>query len=126
MAISQKRPKRKLTSGKYKKLSHKKKRDLGRAPSHVLIKEKVLRKIRVRGGNEKLRLLSEKFVNLYDPQTKKIQKTEIINVLENPANHHFARMGIITKGTVIQTNLGKAKITSRPGQHGIINAVLIK
>ena len=46
-------------------------------------------------------------------------------VVENPANRHFVRRNIMTKGTVIETEKGKARITSRPGQDGTINAVLI-
>jgi len=47
-------------------------------------------------------------------------------VLENPANRHFVRRNILTKGTIIETVKGKAKITGRPGQEGMVNAVLIK
>lgn len=126
MAKSQKRSKRKISGGRYRKFSDKRKRELGRMPSLTVIKERILRTIRVLGGNKKLRLLSDKFVNLCDPKTKKIQKTEIIKIIENPANPHFARTGLITKGTIIQTKAGKARITNRPGQDGVINALLIK
>ena len=47
-------------------------------------------------------------------------------MVKNPANVDYDRRGIITKGTIIETSLGTAKVTSRPGQNGIINAVLIK
>jgi len=57
---------------------------------------------------------------------KKIEKTKIKSVIENKANPQYIRRNIITKGAVIETELGKAKVTSRPGQHGILNAVLIK
>ncbi|HJJ40868.1 MAG TPA: 30S ribosomal protein S8e, partial [Methanocorpusculum sp.] len=33
---------------------------------------------------------------------------------------------LMTKGAVISTDLGKARIVSRPGQDGVINAVLIE
>ena len=55
----------------------------------------------------------------------KIEKLKITAVVENPANRHFVRRNIITKGTVIETEKGKARITSRPGQEGVINAILI-
>ncbi|MEM2426420.1 MAG: hypothetical protein QXE83_05420 [Archaeoglobaceae archaeon] len=32
----------------------------------------------------------------------------------------------MTKGAIIQTEIGKAKVTNRPSQEGIINAVLIE
>ena len=51
--------------------------------------------------------------------------TDIVNVVENPANPHLVRRNIITKGCVVETKLGKAKVTSRPGQEGSVNGVLI-
>ena len=51
---------------------------------------------------------------------------EIKDVLENPANPHYVRRDIITKGAIVITDIGKARITSRPGQHGVVNAVLIE
>jgi small subunit ribosomal protein S8e len=48
-----------------------------------------------------------------------------MTIAENPSNRNFARRSIMTKGTVIETSAGKARITNRPGQEGAINAVLI-
>jgi small subunit ribosomal protein S8e len=45
--------------------------------------------------------------------------------VENQANIHYVRRNIINKGAIIETNLGKARVTSRPGQTGTINAVLL-
>ena len=59
------------------------------------------------------------------PKDKKFKKAAIKNVIENSSNRHYARANIMTKGAVIETELGKAKITSRPGQEGVINATLI-
>jgi len=70
-------------------------------------------------------LLSTDTANLFDPKTKKYEQIKIKEVVENPANRHFVRRNIMTKGTVIETEKGKAKITSRPGQDGNVNAVLI-
>ena len=77
-----------------------------------------------KGGTSKLILLSANIANVNTGG--KSQKTKIISVLENPANPQYVRRNIITKGAVIQTELGKARVTSRPGQDGIVNAVLIK
>ena len=63
--------------------------------------------------------------NLLDQKTKKYSKVKIKSVVESPSNRHYVRRNIITKGTVIDTEKGKAKVTSRPGQDGTINAVLI-
>ena len=76
------------------------------------------------GGNEKMVTLSIKEVNVTDKKGK-TKKTEIVDVIENSANPHLVRRNIITKGAVIETKLGKAKVTSRPGQEGAVSAVLV-
>jgi small subunit ribosomal protein S8e len=48
-----------------------------------------------------------------------------MRVVKNPTNIDYDRRGVITKSAVIETSLGLARVTSRPGQQGIINAVLI-
>jgi len=89
------------------------------------IAEKRVKTIGVMGGNEKKGLLACDVANLYDPSKKKYNKSKILQVLENPANRHFIRRNIITKGTILETEAGKARVTSRPGQEPYINAVLI-
>ena len=44
---------------------------------------------------------------------------------ENTSNPHYVTRNIMTRGAVVQTEIGLAKITSRPGQDGVINAVLV-
>jgi small subunit ribosomal protein S8e len=77
------------------------------------------------GGTRKLKILSEKQACVTDPKTGKTERVEITRVVKNPTNIDYDRRGVITKGAVIETSLGLARITSRPGQHGILNAVLI-
>jgi len=77
------------------------------------------------GGNIKVRLMGATHVNVSDPSTVKTEKVEILRVIENPANVDYNRRGVITKGTIIETPLGKARVTSRPGQNGLVNAILI-
>ena len=81
---------------------------------------------RARGGGEKIRFLGAELVNVSDPVTGGSELTKIIKVIENPADPHFVRRDVLTRGAVIQTELGKARVTSRPGQEGIVNAVLIE
>ena len=81
--------------------------------------------IRTRGGNQKQRLLSVNVANVLDQKTKKFEKAKILSVVENTASRHFVRRNIITKGAVVETDKGKAKVTSRPGQDGTVNAILI-
>ena len=126
MAISQHRSLRKPSGGRYKKGYRKKKMyELGRDPALTRLDKKRVSNIRTLGNHRKIRLLSIDTANLFDPKTKKYEKAKIKSVIENPANRQFVRRNIMTKGTVIDTEKGKAKITSRPGQDGAINAVLI-
>ncbi|MDR0900766.1 MAG: 30S ribosomal protein S8e [Methanobrevibacter sp.] len=126
MAISQGKSTRKLTGGRYIANRGKRKAELGREPADTRLDEKRLRKIRTRGGNEKLRLAGENKINLVNPDSNKAEKVDIITVLENAANPNYVRRNIITKGAIVETSSGKARVTSRPGQDGVINGVLIK
>ena len=100
---------------------------MGRYPTNTRLAPSEKRKIiRVRGGNHKVRLRYATYANVADPETKTVKKVRILAVVETPANPNYARMNIITKGTIIETELGRAIVTSRPGQDGVVNAVLIK
>jgi small subunit ribosomal protein S8e len=125
MAKSNLRPKRKVSGTVYVDLKKKKLRDLARNPTFTKVGEKKVKTLRVRAGKRKDVLLSSNEINVYNPKTKKYKKIKIKNVLENPANRHFVRRNILTKGTVVDTELGKAKIVSRPGQQAVVNAVLV-
>ena len=74
----------------------------------------------------KLRTLRDKYASVSDPKNGKAEKVEIERVVENPANVNYDRRGVITKGAIIRTSKGIARVTSSPGQYGSINAVLIK
>jgi len=123
--IVQKRSKRKRTGGKYKKQA-KKLRNKGNLPTYTKIGKKRVKNDRVRGGNIKLRLLSVDIANVLNPETNKYEKAKIESVIENPANRHYIRRNIITKGAIIGIDKGEAKVINRPGQEGVINAILIK
>jgi len=125
MAITQVKSKRKLTGGKYKKLRKKKKRDFGSDFFPIKIEEESKKTIEGLGNTEKQRIFHVDKVNVFDASGK-AKVVGILDVEKNPANPHFVRMGIITKGAVVKTELGLAKIVSRPGQHGVVNAVLIE
>lgn len=126
MVLDQQKSRRKETGARYKRQHAKKKRALGRSPTLTKVdKDVATRTLRVRGGKSKTRLLRTNTANVFDPKAKKYIKAKIEMVLENPANRHYVRRNIMTKGTVIKTDKGKAKVTSRPGQDGIVNAVLV-
>lgn len=82
--------------------------------------------IRVRGGKMKVGLVSADVANVADPVEKKVLKVKIIRVKSSPANREYERRGVITKGSIIETELGDAKVTSRPSDDGVVNAILIK
>lgn len=125
MSIIQKRSKKKPSGGRYKSKVKKRIANMGNHPRHTKVGEKSSRIIRVMGGNQKQFLLASNIINLYDKKDKKYKKTKILGIVSNTANRHFVRRNILTKGAVVKTDLGNAKITSRPGQEGAINGVLI-
>jgi small subunit ribosomal protein S8e len=126
MAITQFRSKRKTTSGLYKKIRKKKKRDFGSDFFPIKIGKERKKVVKGLSRIKKQRILQTDKVNVTDPSTGKTQLTKILDVKENSANPHFVRMGIVTKGAIIETGLGLAKVISRPGQHGVVNALLVK
>ncbi len=127
MVLSQKgRSGRKSSGGMYFSARKKRLCEMGRHPTHTKVSEKDTRVlVSTKGSGLKVRVLESCVVNLFDPKSKKFEKAEVKTVAENPANRHFVRRNIITKGTIITTSLGKAKVTSRPGQDGTVNAVLV-
>ncbi|GAB6135630.1 30S ribosomal protein S8e [Thermococcus prieurii] len=126
MAIWQGRSLKKPSGGRIVLARKKRKRELGREPANTRVaEEREKRKIiRTYGGNRKVRLVEALYANVFDGGKGK--KVKILNVVENPANRQYARRNIITKGAIIETEIGKAVVTSRPGQDGVVNAVLLK
>lgn len=120
------RSKRKPTSGKLRRLRKKRKMDRGSEFLEIRIGSEKKKQVRARGDLRKTRLLSSDKANVANSRTRKIQVSKILSVEENPANPHYVRRNVITKGAVIKTELGLARVTSRPGQSGIINAVLLE
>ncbi|HVO86054.1 MAG TPA: 30S ribosomal protein S8e [Candidatus Eisenbacteria bacterium] len=117
--------KQKPSGGKRHAYRKKRKYEQGTFSAETLMGEQKRKFVRGRGGNLKIKILAEKQVCVTDPKTRKTEKTEVLRVVKNPANIDYNRRGVITKGAVVETPLGQARITSRPGQHGILNAILI-
>jgi small subunit ribosomal protein S8e len=116
---------RKYTGGKITPLRSRKKCETDRYPNEALLGKNVSISRRTRGGNIKTALKSSEFANVTNPETRKTQKTVISQAVRNPANRDYERRGVINKGAIIQTELGVARVTSRPGQHGCVNAIQI-
>lgn len=116
--------KRKDSGGK-KRVNRKKRRyEKGFFPAETTLGKPKSKTVRKHGGNEKVRLLADNLANISDGSGK-TSKVEILRIIENPANVDYDRRGVITKGTIIATSLGTARVTSRPGQDGIVNAILL-
>jgi len=115
---------RKVTGGRYKK--PKKKKLTGRLGQTRIVKigDKKTKILRTKGGNKKLVSFLSNIANVISKGKSK--KSLIKNVLETPSNTFLARQNILVKGAVIETELGKAKITNRPSQEGNIQAILIE
>lgn len=118
--------KRKKTGGR--KAAYRKRRAFERDyyPAETEVGQLQILKRRVRGGNVKVAMSSVDFANVVDPSTGKANKSKILSVIDNPSNRDYSRRKVITKGAILDTELGRAKVVSRPGQHGVVNAVLIK
>lgn len=117
---------RRMTGGRVHPSRGKKKREIGRSPADTHIGETRRRLIRTTGGNTKVRALRAEYANIADPGSGKITRARMETVDANPANPNYVRRNLLTKGAIIKTELGRARIVSRPGQDGVINAVLIE
>jgi small subunit ribosomal protein S8e len=115
--------KKKPTGGKKRAYRGKRRFERGSFPAETVIGENKTKTDRRRGANLKVRLVSTKFVNVSDLSTGETKKVEILRVLENPADVDYDRRGVITKGALLETSLGTVRVTSRPGQSGVLNAV---
>ena len=114
----------KISGGRRVALRTRRKFEINRYPNEPLAGEQKTVTRKVRGKNVKTALVSAGFVNLV--LDSKVKKTKIIRVLENPTNNDYQRRGIITKGAIIETEDGKCKVVSRPGQNGVVNGILVK
>jgi len=125
IARSQRKSRRKYTGKKYKHFHKKRKRELESPPIETKIGQERKKHQRTMGGNSKLKMFSSTFINVTDLNTNKTSKVKILKFESNPASKDFNRRHILTKGSIVETELGNAKISSRPGQHGVLNAILI-
>lgn len=115
---------RKISGGRYKKIRKKKLYERPGQKRIVKLGKEKRRIKKSRGGNKKVFLLSTEFVNVI--VKNKAKKAKITNVTETPSNKFLARQNVITKGTIVETNLGKVRITNRPSQEGILNGILVQ
>lgn len=115
----------KITGGRRVPLRIRRKYETDRYPNEPINGAQITVTREVRGKNKKTALKAIDFVNLATGDAK-VKKTKIIKVLDNTTNNDYKRRGIITKGAILETQEGKCRVVSKPGQIGIVNAILLK
>ena len=114
----------KITGGRRHVLRSRRKYEIDRFPNEALIGDQITITRKVRGKNIKTSIKTIDSVNL--AIDSKIKRVKIIKVLENVTNNDYQRRGVISKGAILETEEGKCRVVSRPGQHGTVNAILVK
>ena len=115
---------KKISGGKYISRRKKKSYEIAGQKRIVKLGEEKRKIKKTMGGNKKTYLLKSNTINV--TVKDKIKKTEIKNVLETPSNRFLARQNILTKGTIVETDLEKVKISNRPTQEGNVNGILVE
>lgn len=116
--------KRKKTGGKKRAYRTKRVYEQGRPPVETLMGETRRKKVKGVSGMKKVKLVKAEYVNVSNPETGATERLPIRDVVRNPANADYNRRGVITKGTIVETEKGLAKIVSRPGQEGSLSAIV--
>lgn len=112
------------TGGRKRKFMDKRIASLGDVFSATKVAAKDVKvKKRKRGGHVGIRLKKASMVNVVAKD--KMKTVKIMRVLESP-NPEYVRMNVITRGAVVETEMGKVRVTNRVGQDGIVNGVLIQ
>ena len=125
MALWQGKSRRKPTGGRRVPSASKRKFEIGREKQYTKLGAQSLKQYRGAGGNVKVGMLAAEFANVVDKKTNTVKKVKIINVKANPADPNYIQRNILNKGATIETEIGDAVVTSRPGQDGAVNAVLL-
>jgi len=115
---------RKRTGGRRRHARNKRKYELGDEPTETELDEPRLKTVDARGDTTKVRAMSTDVASVADGG--RVVEAVIDDVAANPANPNYVRRNIITRGAIIETSEGRARVTSRPGQDGQVNAVLVE
>lgn len=118
--------KKALTGKRLRRVRKKRSMDRGSEFLETKIGNRKVKSKKSRGGNQKHKLLSVDKINVSDPENNKVKRAKIISVEKNEANPHFVRRNVLTKGSVVKTEMGTVRVTSRPGQDGMVNGVLVE
>lgn len=125
MALWQGKSRRKSTGGRRVLCAGKRKFEIGREKQFTRIGRQSSKAYRGMGGNVKTGVLMAEYANVVDKSNNTTKKVKIITVKTNPADPNYVQRNIMNRGATISTEAGDAVVTSRPGQDGVINAVLL-
>lgn len=125
MALWQGKSRRKPTGGRRVPSASKRKFEIGREKQFTKLGAQSLKQYRGAGGNVKVGMLAAEFANVVDKKTNTVKKVKIVNVKANPADPNYIQRNILNKGATIETEIGDAVVTSRPGRDGAVNAILL-
>ena len=117
---------RKLTGGRKVAARGRRKFEIDRYPNEAIVGATSIVTRRTRGDNVKVAFKTAEFANVIDKESKKVTKSKIQKVSKNPANRDYERRGVVSRGAIIETEAGSARVVSRPGQDGVVNAILLK
>ena len=117
------RSEKKRTGGRRRSVRKKQKHEQGSAQTETTVGEETLKVAETRGGNTKVRAVARSVASVATDDG--VERADVEDVVENPSDPNYVRRNIITKGAVIETPLGEARVTSRPGQDGQVNAELL-
>lgn len=117
---------RKLTGGRKVAMRGRRKFEIDRYPNEAIAGATQIVTRRTRGNNVKSAFKTAEYANIIDQEARKVTRSKILRVTKNPANRDYERRGVISKGALIETEGGSARVVSRPGQDAVVNAILIK
>jgi small subunit ribosomal protein S8e len=117
---------RKLTGGRKVAMRGRRKFEIDRYPNEAVAGPAQIVVRRTRGKNNKVAFKTAEFANIIDQENKKVFRSKILRVTKNPANRDYERRGVISKGALIEIENGTARVVSRPGQDGVVNAIMVK
>ena len=115
---------KKRTGGRRRAVRKKRKHEMGSSPTETRVGDEKLKVAETHGGNTKVRAIAKTVASVATDDGA--VAADIEDVVENPSNPNYVRRNIITKGAIIETSEGRARVTSRPGQDGQVNAVLVE
>ena len=115
---------KKRTGGRRRATRKKRKHELGSAPTETQVGAHKLKVVETHGGNTKVRAIETDVASVATGDG--VEQATIEDVVENASNPNYVRRNIITKGAIVETDAGRARVTSRPGQDGQVNAVLLE